>query len=428
MRSNAVQTNSIAGGDVNNKGYKYSEASQFIEFCVELDSQDDRMDPANKGNANFIAEIDSRQWNPNPIFDSRAAVGRDLVSHRKTGQIPENAGWVKLYEHIIKRINMDFANKKIAKPYAELNERELIENPNYNGFGPYQSAWVLYEGVGENKGAYTVAIRGTVMSNMPSAVEDILFHPVSAKKFISDEVSFGSFDGSAVHSGFAHATFSLLLDDKYGVLRAISTLVPANSRLFIVGHSQGAAMATLVHAFLHNAGSGSDAGSNVFALRDKNFSLKSYAFAQPKPGNFTFSADFASITQPFDNAIVINNDIDPVPQVPLTLQDISDLNGDLPEPSIGATMIRYAGGIGGQVRGLIGRLAEHSVIKSDAGFGYYFNYLGLGTLGDDRISSSWNFTAAGHVFLVYGTLGDKSDEFLQHHAFTYRNLIRSQLS
>jgi hypothetical protein len=40
-------------------------------------------------------------------------------------------------------------------------------------------------------------------------MEDALFHPVFAKNFLNPAVAFASFEGASLHSGFAHATFSL---------------------------------------------------------------------------------------------------------------------------------------------------------------------------------------------------------------------------
>jgi hypothetical protein len=405
-------------GDPGNKGYKFAEASQFIEFCVELDNQDDRM--TDSANPNFNPDINLNLWNPVPIFDSRKEVAKDVIAFRSTGETKDNRGWAKLYRKILDRGSKE--------PASKWTVQKISDDPRYNGFGPYQSAWLLYEGRNENAGSYAIAIRGTVFSAKPSVAEDVLFHPVLARQFLNPAVSFASFNDASLHSGFAHATFSLLLDNRYGILRVLNdTPVPANARLYIVGHSQGASMATLTHAFLHYAMQNATATNNIFGLYGKNYKLKSYVYAQPKPGNFAFSADFANITQRLDNAIVINNDIDPVPQVPLTLQDIGDIDGDLPGTSLPVRMLHYIGGIGSGLRGAVGRIAEPFVKKEDAGYGYYYNYPQLGSVGQDKTASSWNFMAAGHVIIVYGTLGNPSDTFLQHHAWTYRNLIKAQL-
>ena len=421
MKRAALPSNQYSSGDPLNKGFNKIEAGQFIEFCVELDSQDDRM--ASPSDLRYIPQIDQTLWNPVPVYDSRMVVANDVNAFMQSGRTVDNKGWTKLYQEIVDRA------KKTPPPGGWTPER-LAKDARFNGFGPYQMAWLLYEGRGANAGSYAIAIRGTVLSATPSVVEDAVFHPVEASRFLSQYVSFGSFNDASLHSGFAHGTFSLLLDSHYGVLQALNSPrinIQPHARLYIVGHSQGAAMATLTHAFFHYAMMSATANNDVFGLYGKDFKLKSYVFAQPKPGNFVFSADFASITQTADNALVINNDIDPVPQVPLTLQDLADLNGDLPGTSPVGRIVHYVGGIGSGLRGFFGRIAEVGTKYDDKGYGDYYNYDKLKPLGSDTTASSWNFVPAGHVVMVYGTPGDPKDAFLQHHAWTYRNLIKSQL-
>lgn len=426
MKRNFQAEPPYTSGDPANKGYKYSEAGQFIEFCVELDSQDDRL-PSSRSpthdpdSANYHPLINPELWNPIPIYDSRKEIAKDVVAFKASGETPDNHGWVKLYRDILDRAT--------KAPPANWTEKGFFDDPRYNGFGPYQSAWLLYEGRNQNAGAYAIAIRGTVFSAKPSVVEDVLFHPVMARQFLNPHVSFASFNGATLHSGFAHATFTLLLDDRYGILRVLHDMhIPQNAPLYIVGHSQGASMATLTHAFLHYAMKDASPANDPFALSGKNYKLKSYVFAQPKPGNYEFAADFANITQKLDNAIVINNDIDPVPQVPLTMQDLGDLDGDLPGTSWWVRLFRYVAGIGSGLRGAAGRLSEPFVKDADSGYGYFYKYPNYGPIGKDKTGSSWNFTPSGHVILVYGTPDQSSDEFLQHHAWTYRNLIKAQLN
>jgi hypothetical protein len=306
MKRDFQPARQFTSGDSGNKGYKYEEASQFIEFCVELDSQDDRMpnpkDPKHDPmSPNFHQQIDPKLWNPDPIYDSRKEVANDVIDFKDSGEIENegNKGWVKLYRDILARASKE--------PPLAWTKKAFFDDARYNGFGPYQTAWLLYEGRNENAGAFAIAIRGTVFSAKPSAVEDVLFHPVLAQHFLSPSVSFASFNGASLHSGFAHATFSLLLDDRYGILHVLNQKihVPPDARLFIVGHSQGASMATMTHAFFHYAMKDATATENLLDLYGKNYKLKSYVFAQPKPGNFAFAADFANITQALDNAIVI---------------------------------------------------------------------------------------------------------------------------
>ncbi len=143
-------------------------------------------------------------------------------------------------------------------------------------------------------------------------------------------------------------------------------------------------MVTLVHAFLHYAMRGNDA----FGLKAKNFSLKSYAIAQPKLGNYSFGADFARITQSKDSAIVINNHIDPVPKVPLTFQETGDLENDFRGGSFLAKALRMVSGFGVAFHRAISRLFELFVTDSAAGYGYFYKYENIKPIGHDTAASS----------------------------------------
>jgi hypothetical protein len=158
-------------------------------------------------------------------------------------------------------------------------------------------------------------------------------------------VSFTRSGNATIHSGFLHATFTLLFDRRYGILQILKDHhVESTSALYIIGHGQGAAMATLVHAFLFNALSVAESSpEDPLGLKGERYRLKSYAFAEPKPGNYPFAAEFARYTQGPDTAIVINNDIDPVPKVPMTMQTTADLETDFHGKFLVANVVRSLG-------------------------------------------------------------------------------------
>ncbi len=424
----ATPAPSFQSSDPAIRGYRQREAQAFIEFCVELDNQDDRVaaKKAGKPKPNFDAQINTAEWTL--LFDSRRSVADDVYRYSKSVR-PEkdDEPWAKLYTEIISR-----ANKTNPKGW---NADDIFNDATLNGFGPWGNAWLLYQGHGPFAGTYAIAIRGTVFSYQPSAIEDAWFHTVQAVGFLSPIVKFSDSPSASLHSGFAHSTFTLLLDDRYGVLRALDNQkTPAQSTLYLVGHSQGAAMVTLVHAFLHLSMRDEDTRSNpVLGLKGKDYRLKSYGFAQPKPGDYEFSYDFAAITQRDDNAIVINNAIDAVPQVPMTLQALGDLNDDFKGSGATEKVIQFFSSTGSRIRRGIAVVAEPFERRSAKGYGYFYHYPdlvmnGSTTLGKDKLASTWNFAPAGHVYFVYGTPGDPKDVFLQHHAWTYRDLIRTQLS
>jgi hypothetical protein len=405
-------------------GFRRDEALQFIEFCVELDNQDDRAKRPHDQNLNPM--IDPALWDPAPLFDSRDAVADDAFGYAKDPGNVLYQHWTKLYSAIVSKADLKYS--------AGWTASTIASDPDLNGFGPWENAWLLYRGKGRMAGAHTIAIRGTVFSDAPSAVENAWFHTVEAVRFLSAAVQFADAANASLHSGFAHASFTLLLDDRYGILRILEERgIPAGSPLYITGHSQGAAMTSLVHAFMYYAMRNDEAAEKpVFGLKGKRYRLKSYGFAQPKPGDYAFNFDFASITQANDAAIVINNTIDAVPQVPMTLQALGDLTGDFKGGGVAERTIQFLSSAGSGIRRTIALVAEPFEKRSAEGYGYFYHYAELtdnGThpLGSDTTASTWNFAPAGHVLFVYGTPGDPADTFLQHHAWTYRRLIREQL-
>ena len=88
-------------------GYDFGEAQAFVEFCVELDSQDDRL--AHPDDPKFTARIDAAQWTV--AFDSRQAVARDYIDFEARPAAPAVASelpeddlqyWCRLYAEISK--------------------------------------------------------------------------------------------------------------------------------------------------------------------------------------------------------------------------------------------------------------------------------------------------------------------------------------
>jgi pimeloyl-ACP methyl ester carboxylesterase len=409
---NSIWQHAAAGG------YVPSEAQAFIEFCVDLDSQDDRL--AYPANPTFVAQIDSALWHVE--FDSRQQVAQDYVDFTQHGS-DVLAPWKKLYQMI---------GKTAGKRGVAITDPTVVaKDPDLNGFGPWQTAWVLYSGAGPNTGKYAIAIRGTVFSSEPSALEDAIFQPLGGKQFQSKFISFSREEDTSLHGGFAHATFVLMLDQRYGVLQALKGHhVPDGAAIYIVGHSQGAAMATMAHAFLFNAMVVAEGGdSDPLELKSANYKLKSYAFAQPKPGNYPFAAEFASYTQGPDSAIVINNDIDPVPKVPLTLESTADMETDFHGKFLLARALRLIGSVGKAVRGSISFVLDEITRKNEADYGAFYQASAIAPTNKVKSKWSWDFVPDGRVLTVYGTaqVNQQSDIFYQHHATTYRDLIKQQL-
>ena len=226
------------------KGFNLDEAKALIEVCTALD---------------YGVDVP-----PDPSY---AAVAE-----------PANAaGWEEIYPH----------------------HETLPANQTPQPIGPYGNAWKLYRKTGSD--IYLIAIRGTI-DTKGSIAADLIATSTPARVQIQAKqnpyrlVAFtlAETPQAETHLGWTYAMAELMFDRDYGILRTLhdGALVMQRSRILITGHSQGAAIATLVHAFLHYAIADP---TDKFGLRDSGFTLNSYVFAQPKPGNWLFAMDFSRI-------------------------------------------------------------------------------------------------------------------------------------
>ncbi|SDY46414.1 hypothetical protein [Nitrosomonas sp. Nm33] len=374
-------------------GFKTNEAKQLLEFCIELNNQDDRN--AHPDNSEFKPDLG--QWKI--IKDSRAG-------------------------------------KK--------------DDPTKNGFGPFNNAWIaLQKSAGDE---YALAIRGTV-GQARSILNDVLATTIPADSGIEFPknrnlpITFATTPRAEVHLGFAYAAFSMLFDNERGIVNLLrSGLIPPGAKLFITGHSQGAAIGTLVHAYLHYAITDP---TDRYQLKDKRLTLKSYVFAQPKPGNYQFALDFARVAGHHGTAFVINNNLDAVPQLPINQQTIAESIADAVSENQGhgrgasGVLIDGLAKAGKAVFWARNLFAEHIANKVDKLYSLeqaknidtsYFD--GIAKIPEQAVNSL-NYTLSGTLIPVFGISGggnlyppassDKPDLLLQHHATTYRKLINQQL-
>lgn len=373
-----------------NTGFDTSEAKRLLEFCIELNNQDDRNN--NKG----VSEFEPQLGNWVIAKDSRDGKGED---------------------------------------------------PTKNGLGPFNNAWILLRNQSQQN-QYAIAIRGTV-SEASSILDDAFATTIAAHAGIEFPegrnlpITFAATPRAEVHLGFAYGAFNLLFHKDLGILTQLQKL-PDGSKLYITGHSQGAAIATLIHAFLHYAIT--DPGDH-YGLKHKGITLKSYVYAQPKTGNAQFSLDFARIAGSRGVAFVINNNLDPVPQLPLSLETIGESIADTLKENQKRTRGVHqllVDGLAATSSGIFwirNRFAEHVGDKvpelyKDDNTAYDIHYFdGLPTLPDPSVNSL-NYSLAGVSVPVFGILngGDlypfaentKTDWLLQHHATSYRKLIAQQ--
>ena len=379
----------------------------MIEFCVDLDAQDDLY--------------------ANP--------GRSIYA-----MVPERiASWDKVYDSRVE-----------VKARANLNDKDSVD-PAKNGFGSFDSAWTLWRRRGEN--TYVVALRGTVFKKGSSVVEDALASTVAADggmelpagHFLN--VTYARLPRAEVHTGFAYGAFECVFDATYGILMKLESepkmRIPGGSTVIFTGHSQGAALATLCHAFFYYAALRE---GDPFGVAARNLTLRSYVFAQPKPGNEQFAADFAGITRGGGTSFVFNNTIDAVPLLPPTHQFAFSAFEDCPPDSNlpGWPIIRGINNLANAVSSFWSRHIDNSVasrvarIKRKSGDGIYKWKTGWlkrpKNFGDPAQAVSQNYTLAGTFVPLIGNIDgtsyfhnptDGTDPFIQHHSQVYRRLLET---
>src|SRR5215813_9555023 len=167
--------------------------------------------------------------------------------------------------------------------------------------GQFTEKWQLWQNA---SGSYAIVLRGTVL-DAGSILEDLISFLVPAigrvmVGHIQIDYSFAASSEASLHFGFALGTLLLLKDPNDGILVQLASKVPTGSPIYITGHSQGAAMATLLRSY--------------------------YVYAQPKPGNDHYACDFESRFCNSGFAFRVTNSLDWVPQVPFTLEFPGDIN------------------------------------------------------------------------------------------------------
>jgi hypothetical protein len=379
-----------------------AEAMAMVEFCIDLDNQDDR----SSANARNIYKMRADRFSDWKLIDDSRVRYADAI-------------------HL---------------------EGSSRGNPDKNGFPPFGSAWTLWvntAAAARGEHVYALAFRGTIFSYSPSVVEDALATTVAARhgmelpagRYLN--VTFGALPRAEVHEGFAYGIFTQLFDGDYGVLARIKEEIPVGSTLIITGHSQGAALATLAHAFFCYA-----AQEGRFGIPEMKLKLRSYVFAQPKPGNTQFTMDFSAITGGGANSFCLNNTLDAVPMLPPTHSFLFGAFEDCPPGKNPAfEFVRATNNFLNRLSRTVSGLSEHTLAgrinalqkKSDDHI-YAASELPADPGIKPPSAVSQDYTTAGQVIPLIGLYNgasyydwpaDGSDEFIQHHATTYRRLLET---
>ena len=301
---------------------------------------------------------------------------------------------------------------------------------------PFDDRWQLWQNTSSRDsapGTYAIVVRGTV-DQAGSILEDLISLLIQATGSITvDGVSvdykFAADPNASVHLGFALGTLLLLKFPFLGILAQLALKVPPGSNIYITGHSQGAASATLLRSYL-----------NYGADRPiKNYSYKTYVFAQPKPGNDHYATDFESLFCNTGLAFRVTNSLDWVPQGPFTIEIPSDLN--IPNPLSVLTAV-----LSGNESSLLTALktAQIGAIKlilPEIQAALQRNavllartkdptVVGINLFGFPLVFSLYFLGAATEIALIGTPCSGPTqcgDVFFEHHATTYYALMQAQL-
>jgi hypothetical protein len=171
----------------------------------------------------------------------------------------------------------------------------------------------------DGSGTVVIGIRGTVASSK-SWLANIysVMQPAQGVLQLNDSTRvpyrLASNEAAAVHTGWLIALCSMTAD----IERKIRELYDKGAHSFILsGHSQGGAIAYMLRAYLYYR-------TQEGAL-PADITYKTYCSAAPKPGNLEFAYDYDFINRGGWSHTVVNA-ADWVPETPLSLQQIGDLN------------------------------------------------------------------------------------------------------
>jgi Lipase (class 3) len=307
-----------------------------------------------------------------------------------------------------------------------LNWQLIFDSPV---FPPFDGKWQLWHNTpgDSGTGAYAIVVRGTV-DNVGSILEDLISFLALATGSVTVggvaiDYKFAADPKASVHVGFALGTLLLLKFPFVGILAQLAAKVPQGSKIYITGHSQGAASATLLRSYLHY---GADRPT-------KNYSYKTYAFAQPKPGNDHYATDFESLFCNTGLAFRVTNSLDWVPQGPFTIEIPSDFNVPNPltvQTVVDSTILTTLTALQGTATALIVPKVKADLQPTAVALARTKVPTAVDIPFDIPIAFSLNFVGAATEIALIGTpcAGTQcNDFFFEHHATTYYALMQAQL-
>lgn len=294
--------------------------------------------------------------------------------------------------------------------------------------GFFENVWELvrYGPPGSNR--FAILIRGTV-EETGSIIDDLLSVMIpAAGALLGYDYRFAVDPMAGVHLGFALATLVVLWDPTDGVLAQLPGYCPPGSEVFIAGHSQGAAIACLVRSYL----------ANLPTAKALDYSHKTYVFALPKPGNGHYASEYDAAFSDAGLAFRVANSQDWVPQVPLTLEALGDINTPNPVSVLLSERLILAP-VNEAIRLLKDAMTIAQVAKHKPQLDHLARRLHGVPLGAAMalvnadlppILPTFDFAVCGAPCSLIGIPGTNpdtpGDSFWQHHAAMYYDLLAGQ--
>ena len=164
-----------------------------------------------------------------------------------------------------------------------------------------------------------ISIRGTTLKS-ESWVENFFaaMLPASGSIYLSEKQNYNYHlsdnPRASIHAGWLIGALCLYED----ILPKIDSCInEGNNDFYIIGHSQGGAIAYLLTSLIENLKSTSE--------KYKDLIIKTYASAAPKPGNLYYAYEYEALTQK-GWAFNVVNSADWVPEGPFSIQTTADYN------------------------------------------------------------------------------------------------------
>ena len=315
--------------------------------------------------------------------------------------------------HLDSNIIMEYSKKILPYPHAK---RVYISKPV--GLENKWDFWVKKSGIG------IISLRGTTPSKnswlenfyaaMIPAIGEITIN--NGQKF---KYKLASDSNAYIHAGWLLGVASMADD----IVKHINDAHRQGIKDFIIiGHSQGGALAILLRSYLEYLPKG----------LPRDIRIKTYASAAPKVGNIKYAYDFDFITRGGWALRVINSE-DWVPQMPFTVQQVSDLNKINPFVDIKGITKTMPFGARTYVRSAYGKMERRARKTQET----YTKYLGnqaykmcketMPELEKPVFMNSFNYVACGTPIILmpsksyysYYIKNAKQSIFIHHMYYAY---------